>query len=223
MAASDGTNTASTTVTVTVTNIDETGTITFSGDPQAGTALTATLSDPDGSVGSTIWIWESSTSSTGPWTTITTAATDTYTPTEADTGRYLRATATYTDGHGTGKTIQTITTVAVAPAALIATWTPPTTHDGTHFTFRLSFNKPIKLSYKNLRDDILHATSATVQKSKRVTKGSNQHWNVTVKPYNTNDITITLIPNTICGTITSICTYDGETLTNTLTATVRGP
>ena len=176
-------------------------------------------------MGAVAWTWESSTSAIGPWATITAATTGTYTPTEADTGRYLRVTATYTDNHGPNKTTQTTTTTTptVAAAALTATWTPPTTHNGTTFTFQLSFNKPIALSYKNLRDDILHATSATVQKAKRVTKGQNQHWNITIRPHNTNDITITLNPNPTCGTTTSICTHDGETLTATLTTTIQGP
>ena len=49
--ASDGTNTVTLGVTVTVTNVDEAGTVTISPEqPRVGTALTATLTDPDNGV-----------------------------------------------------------------------------------------------------------------------------------------------------------------------------
>ena len=49
------------TVTITVTDVEEDGTLTLSSvQPQVDTALTATLEDPDGSVTITTWLWESS-------------------------------------------------------------------------------------------------------------------------------------------------------------------
>ena len=49
--ASDANNTGSLPASITVTNVDEDGTVTLSSDrPQTGTALTATLSDLDGTV-----------------------------------------------------------------------------------------------------------------------------------------------------------------------------
>ncbi|MCY4517129.1 MAG: hypothetical protein OXB99_07830 [Acidimicrobiaceae bacterium] len=44
-------------VTVTVTNVDELGTVTFDSDaPAVGTALTASLEDPDGRVSGETWV-----------------------------------------------------------------------------------------------------------------------------------------------------------------------
>ena len=64
--ASDGTNTDTLDVVVTVANVDEEGTVTLSStQPQMGTELRAVLSDPDGSVSATTWMWERSLSSAG--------------------------------------------------------------------------------------------------------------------------------------------------------------
>ena len=94
------------TVTITVTDVEEIGAVTLSStQPQVGTALSATLEDPDGGVSGTAWSWESSSDRT-IWATISSATSASYTPVEGDVGRYLQATASYTDGHGSGKTAQ---------------------------------------------------------------------------------------------------------------------
>ena len=54
------------------------------------------------------WQWSKSSSRTGTYTDITgddAAETDTYTPASQDSSMYLRATATYEDGEGEGKTV----------------------------------------------------------------------------------------------------------------------
>ena len=88
-------------VEVTVTNVEEPGTVTLSElQPKEGFDLTATHTDPDGSVTGLAWRWAISSSSNGPWTNIDEAVADrdeNYTPDEDDVGSYLRATATYTD------------------------------------------------------------------------------------------------------------------------------
>jgi hypothetical protein len=94
-------------VTIIVTNVDETGSVTLSSlQPQVGTELTATLADPDGSISSITWLWESS-SDQSTWAGISGATSATYGPVASDMDSYLRVTATYTDGEGPGKTAQT--------------------------------------------------------------------------------------------------------------------
>ena len=94
------------TVTITVTNVDENGSITFSSDPPTiGTALTATVADPDGGVTGETWEWEIS-DDQSTWNPITGADTNTYTPIAGDLNKYLRATAQYTDAEGSDKTAQ---------------------------------------------------------------------------------------------------------------------
>ena len=94
------------TVNVSVTNVDEAGaaSLAWEGDsPQADSAVTASLTDPDGSVTGLAWTWERSSDGSSDWNAIAGATSATYTPTNEDTGFYLRAVASYADGHGPGK------------------------------------------------------------------------------------------------------------------------
>ncbi|WP_419863485.1 cell wall-binding repeat-containing protein [Candidatus Poriferisodalis sp.] len=94
-------------VTVALTDVDEPGAIALApARPKVGTAVTATLSDPDTVSGSTTWVWQRS-SGRNSWTTISGATSASYTPAAADSGQYLSARATYTDGHGANKTAET--------------------------------------------------------------------------------------------------------------------
>ncbi len=88
-------------VTVTVTDEDEGGSLSFSSKrPRQGVELTATLSDPDGvSAGTVTWQWERSTGRDS-WAVVAGAASGSYTPVAADTNAFLRVTATYDDEHG---------------------------------------------------------------------------------------------------------------------------
>ena len=94
-----------TTVAVAVTNVEEQGTVTLNPDrPLVGTALTASLTDPDGGVTGETWRWSRSDAADGTFTGIRGATRASYTPVEADEGMYLKITVTYTDGHGPNKT-----------------------------------------------------------------------------------------------------------------------
>ena len=92
-------------VLVTVTNVDEPGKVTLSAlRPQSATAFTADVNDPDGNVTNAQWQWAKSGSRNGSYANIALAETATYTPIDADVGAFLRATVTYTDPEGSGKT-----------------------------------------------------------------------------------------------------------------------
>ena len=113
--ASDGTTDKVTlAVTVTVTNEDEIGAVNLApGQPVLGMALTATLTDPDGTISAATWAWASSTDGSTGWTDISGATSESYTPVAKDVGKYLRATAAYTDGAGVGKNAQGVSANAV--------------------------------------------------------------------------------------------------------------
>ena len=92
-------------ITVTITNVDEAGRLLLSSEqPQVGTALLATVDDPDGSVSVTTWTWKIS-SDQSNWTTLTHQTTlntpsSSYAPVAADAadgGKYIRVTADYDD------------------------------------------------------------------------------------------------------------------------------
>ena len=101
------------TTTAAVTTVqDQMGTVRLSSmTPVVNVPLTATLTDPDGSVTGETWMWYKSMDSTfmdGTEMEITTGVTSdgamsSYTPVAADDGYHLMAKASYTDGHGSGK------------------------------------------------------------------------------------------------------------------------
>ncbi len=122
-------------VTVTVTDVDEDGAITLSTTrPRMGEALAATLVDPDGVTGAVAYSWERS-ASRSAWVTITGANTASYTPAAAETGHFLRVTATYTDGHGADNTA-TATAAEVVTAQLLSGLTATTTNSTGGATWR---------------------------------------------------------------------------------------
>ena len=101
-------------VTVTVTDVDEAGSVSLSATrPRLGVVLTATLTDPDGVSGQADWLWERSIRRNA-WTVITGTTSSTYTPMAADTGTFLRATASYRDGHGEGEAVGLTSEVVTA-------------------------------------------------------------------------------------------------------------
>ena len=115
--AIDGRNSQDTVVTITVTNVEETGTVSLSSaNPEVGVTLTAMLEDPDGGVSDVSWSWERSMDVT-TWMAIPGSVTAAYTPTEADEGYHLRATAAYGDDHGPNKRAHMVSAnlVPVAP------------------------------------------------------------------------------------------------------------
>ncbi len=95
-------------VNIAVTNRDEAGTVVVLPEqPRVGTALKASLTDPDGSLSNTSWQWARSSDGSN-WSDISGANSDTYSPVADDAGSYLRATASYTDGHGPSKSADAV-------------------------------------------------------------------------------------------------------------------
>ena len=105
-------------VTVTVTNVEEEGTVTLSTlQPRVGIGVMATLTDLDGATSGVTWKWQGQTSETCSSATFATDGTDdlkggisgTYTPTSDDEGKCLRATASYTDPQGSDTAMSDLT------------------------------------------------------------------------------------------------------------------
>ena len=112
-------------VTAGAIGVDDDGVVTLSTtQPQVGVELTASLRDPDGGVTGEAWQWARSEDGAINWEDIATATSNAYTPVAADEGNYLRATVSYTDGDGPGKSADAVTanplpgnTAPVFPAA----------------------------------------------------------------------------------------------------------
>ena len=107
--------TAEQTITVSVRNVDEAGTVSFS---QVGAAIRAKLSDPDGGVNSRSWQWARSSDRSTGWTNIGGATSASYTPSSGDQGMYLRATVSYNDAQGSGTQAQGVSSSEIAPPDL---------------------------------------------------------------------------------------------------------
>ena len=101
------------TVTISVTNQPEPGTVVLSpATPVVDAELTAALDDPDGGVTGVTWQWARSADMDG-WTDIAGATSMGYTPASVDLGHHLRATASYTDALASGQTAVAVTDHAV--------------------------------------------------------------------------------------------------------------
>ena len=112
-------------VTISIENEEEPGTVTLTGTPpQVGRQLTAMLSDSDGGVRNPTWQWERSATRTDPWTEITTGVSSSgvrssYEPTADDLAQYLRVTAAYTDRSGPGQSAQAAPATAIQAAPVV--------------------------------------------------------------------------------------------------------
>ena len=71
------------------------GTTTITGTPSVGETLMASVTEV-GTISDLTWKWARGDTETGPFTDITGATSSTYTVVDADVGKYLRATANYT-------------------------------------------------------------------------------------------------------------------------------
>ena len=98
-------------VTVEVTNVDEDGEVTLSASqPRIGVEIRANMpTDLDGGVTDVTWQWSIADNAAfgegDSVTKIKDATNAGYTPVDADDGKYLRVTASYTDAQGSGKTV----------------------------------------------------------------------------------------------------------------------
>ena len=128
-------------VIITVTNADDLGTVTVLPDTDpllGGSTLTASLGDGDGTpVGAVSWSWARGDMSggSGTYSPISGAAPDTYMTVAADVGKYVRATASYTDPHGSGKSV-----FGVSAHQISASNSKPTFNDGEMTTRRANAN-----------------------------------------------------------------------------------
>ena len=132
-------------VFVTVTDENEGGTLTLSSSrPRLGTALTATLSDPDEVSVTPTWQWERS-AGRNTWVVIDGAEAASYTPTAADAGSFLRVAAAYTDSHADGQSAQAVS-AEVVTAELLSSLTVTTntsTADPDKWAMRPEFSTDI--------------------------------------------------------------------------------
>ena len=99
----------------------------------------------------------------------------------------------------------------------------PAEHDGSEFTFDLSFSENVAAGYARIRDHAFSVNGANIKKAQRKTQGSNQNWTVTVDPTGNGGVSITLPETTTCHNAGGICTDDGRKLNHSTSDSVQGP
>ena len=99
----------------------------------------------------------------------------------------------------------------------------PAEHNGSEFTFDLSFSENVAAGYARIRDHAFSVNGANIKKAQRKTQGSNQNWTVTVDPTGNGGVSITLPETTNCNNAGAICTDDGRKLNHSTSDSVQGP
>ena len=74
----------------------------------------------------------------------------------------------------------------------------PSEHDGKPFIFKMGFSEKFPLSLKTLEDGAFIVTNGGVTKAKRVERGNNRDWLITVEPVSDGDVTIRMPGNRDC-------------------------
>ena len=152
------------------------------------------------------------------------AAKDYESPDDTDTDGDYEITVRVTDGVNPVDAALMVRLSAVDDTGPTASFEAlPERHDGAAaFRFELHFSEaPSGLSYRTVGGGLLEVTGGTLTHARRLTRGRNQGWEVTVVPTQAGDIVITL-PARSCGEADAIC-IDGAPLARAATATVPGP
>ena len=122
---------------------------------------------------------------------------------------------------------QTATNHTPAPVLLTASaHGVPAARDGSAtFTFELRFSETPAdgFSHQTLRDHAFTVTGGEVVKARRLEKGKNVRWEISVTPDGDGPVTIVLPVTTDCDASGAVCTEDGRKLSSRLDLTVSGP
>ena len=115
--------------------------------------------------------------------------------------------------------------VETGPASLTASFVDmPDEHDGeSAFTFRIAFSERVGwMNGRRLRENVVAVTGGRAMSASRVNRRRDL-WQVTVEPDSLADVTVALSAGAACRTPAAVCTSDGRALSNSISATVRGP
>ncbi len=186
-------------VTVTVTNVDEAGTVIISGTAQVGVELTASVTDPDGAVTDALYQWRSS-GAGGGVVSGDPRVSATYQPVAADVGRTLSVTVVYSDPVPGGKNITSAPTAAViaAPDTTAPMVTIPALGEstaGNTASVKITFDEAVT----GLTSGDFTADNATVN-SVSPDSGSDTTYLVTYTPGAAGAVRLTLTADSVSDT-----------------------
>ena len=197
---------------------------TITGTARVGETLTAEtkdIADSDGLTSATFayqWLADDA--------DIAGATGSTYTLVAADAGKAIKVQVSFTDDAGNAESLTSAATTAAAlPPLTASAHDVPASHDGSAaFTFELHFSEEIPLSYQlHPAGPRVHGDGGEVVKARRLERGKNVRWEITVDPSGDAAVSVSLPLTTDCDSQGAICTGDGRMLSNELTFTVPGP
>ena len=176
----------------------------------------------------TAWPTHRSPTSGSPPTPISTAPRpSSYILADAEVGKAIKVTISFTDDASNEESVTSSATAAVTQPPMTATiHGEPSSHDGiAAFTFELRFSEtPASgFSYATVRDHAFTVTGGSVENVRRLEPGKNVKWEITVTPDSAADVTLALNATTDCTAEGAICTADGGKLSSGLALVVPGP
>ena len=206
-------------------NTPATGEPAISGTARVGETLTADTSgiaDEDGLTNvsySYQWVADD--------TDIDGATDSSYTLSEDDVGKTINVRVSFEDDAGNEESLTSAATAAAArPSLTGSVLNAPQSHNGSDdFTFRITFSEELEtdFSFTTLKDHAFTVTGGEVDGARRLVRGSNIRWEITVSPDSNGDVTVKLPATEDCGAQGAICTEDGRMLSEGLEFTVSGP
>ena len=210
---SDGTQTDTADLTVTLANANDAPTANAGADqtgiaPGATVTLSGQGSDPD--AGDTLTYAWTQTGGTGGALTDASAATATFNvPAAVTEATTLTFTLRVTDQHGLSHEDSVMVTVTVAPPLTAQFENVPDSHDGSsEFIVHLRFSENVRLNASTIKV-MLTLTGGTVTGQGRLMSGSSVGWRVDVTPDGNGEVTITLpagVAGVACDANTAPCT-----------------
>ena len=221
---SDGAQTGTENLTVTLTNINEAPAADAGADQTGvvpGTAVTLSgskSSDPD--TGDTLTYRWTQTGSQEGTLTDTDAATATFTaPPAVTAATTFTFTLRVTDEGGLNH--EDTVTVTVNPLLTAEFENAPVNHDRqTQFSVDLRFSEDVRLNATAFGSGLLTITGGMLDNQRQLTEGSSIAWQIDVTPNDNADVIITLPANRACDPDAAPCTSDGRQLSAEASVTV---
>ncbi len=198
------------------------GAPTISGTARVGetlTAVTSNITDADGLTNvAYTYEWFAGAAQ------ISGASSSTYILTDAEKGSLIKVRVSFTDDSGNPEALTSAATSEVAGPLLTAMiHAAPSSHDGSEFTFELRFSEHFTLSYRTLWDHAFTVSGGEVSHVRRLERGKNIRWEITVTPSSNGTVTIELPATTDCSVTSALCAGDGRKLTSALSTVIPGP